>query len=887
MRLLRLRLQSFRGVVDHEVVLAPSGVTVVVGDNEVGKTSVVDALDLLLDEYDDSRKRAVRQTQPVGQDVPTVVEAEVRAGRYRFTYRKQWHRQPSTRLVVHEPAPEQVAGREAHARVLEILGQEVDLPLWRALRLQQGVGLEQAELDARSSLAQALDVGVAEQVGGEREETLVARVEAEHLRYFTPTGVPRQEARQLQAEVADAAARASGLEAAVAEVDRVVERLDRARDDAGAERAARARDAQALREAEQHLGALEQVRRAAEVARGEAAGARARAATAEQHEAARGALVVRARELEEAAGDRRDAAAEAEEALRAALQRLEVAGEEAAGAADALARRRGERDAAAAARARRVEAREVARLRAVLVAHGRAEEAVGAAAARLAGHRVDDAALAAVEDAHRADVEAAARAGAAAPTVLLTGPGRRVVTADGEQHLGEEGLEVRLAGGTWVEVDGVRVSARPTGEQERAEAAAQRTGRALAERCAALGVADVAGAVAAAHARRSAAAALEAAQEDARRVAAGEDLTKARRRVEHWDAEADPGVLGARADGDPEDEAAGSAPPEPEQDGDAAEERLAAAEDALRAAVEGDARAAARREQAVAGVEAARRRAAEAVAAVEGADARAAVLAADLATARQEADDASLAAARAAATDALVAADAALAAAEAAVASAGVEDAQAEVALRAQRLQDADGRLRRLEDEVGALAAVLEDRGGAGLVEQLAEARAEHDRLQREQVARDRRATAARTLHLALQEARSRAHEAYVQPLRAQLERLAAPVFGADVQVEVGADLRVASRTLGGTTVPFDQLSGGAREQLAVLGRLACAVLVSGGAGVPVLLDDALGYSDPERLDGMARALAAAGDSCQVVVLTCVPERYRLVAGARTERLRG
>ncbi|WP_298805505.1 AAA family ATPase [uncultured Pseudokineococcus sp.] len=885
MRLLRLRLQSFRGVVDHEVALAPSGVTVVVGDNEVGKTSVVDALDLLLDEYDDSRKRAVRQTQPVGQDVPTVVEAEVRAGRYRFTYRKQWHRQPSTRLVVHEPAPEQVAGREAHARVLEILGQEVDLPLWRALRLQQGVGLEQAELDARSSLAQALDVGVAEQVGGEREETLVARVEAEHLRYFTPTGVPRQEARQLQAEVADAAARASGLEAAVAEVDRVVERLDRARDDAAAERAARARDAQALRAAEQHLGALEQVRRAAEVARGEAAGARARAATAEQHEAAREALVVRARELEDAAGDRRDAAAEAEEALGTALQRLEVAGEEAAGAADALARRRGERDAAAAARARRVEEREVARLRAVLVAHGRAEEAVGAAAARLAGHRVDDAALAAVEDAHRADVEAAARAGAAAPTVLLTGPGRRVVTADGEQHLGEEGLEVRLAGGTWVEVDGVRVSARPTGEQERAEAAAQRTGRALAERCAALGVADVAAAVAAAHARRSAATALEAAQEDARRVAAGEDLAEARRRVERWDAGA--GDRGARADGDTEDQEVDPAPREPEQDGSAAEERLAAAEVALRAAVEGDARAAARREQAVAGVEAARRRAAEAVAAVKGADARAAVLAADLAAARGEADDASLAAARAAAADALVAADAALAAAEAAVASAGVEDAQAEVALRAQRLQDADGRLRRLEDEVGALAAVLEDRGGAGLVEQLAEARAEHDRLQREQVARDRRATAARTLHLALQEARSRAHEAYVQPLRAQLERLAAPVFGADVQVEVGADLRVASRTLGGTTVPFDQLSGGAREQLAVLGRLACAVLVSGGAGVPVLLDDALGYSDPERLDGMARALAAAGESCQVVVLTCVPERYRLVAGARTERLRG
>ena len=44
----RLRLTNFRGVADREIAFPDHGVVVVCGPNEVGKTSMLEALDLLL-----------------------------------------------------------------------------------------------------------------------------------------------------------------------------------------------------------------------------------------------------------------------------------------------------------------------------------------------------------------------------------------------------------------------------------------------------------------------------------------------------------------------------------------------------------------------------------------------------------------------------------------------------------------------------------------------------------------------------------------------------------------------------------------------------------------------------------------------------------------------
>ena len=88
-----------------------------------------------------------------------------------------------------------------------------------------------------------------------------------------------------------------------------------------------------------------------------------------------------------------------------------------------------------------------------------------------------------------------------------------------------------------------------------------------------------------------------------------------------------------------------------------------------------------------------------------------------------------------------------------------------------------------------------------------------------------------------------------------------------------------------GSNVPFESLSGGTKEQISLISRLACAMTVSRNGGAPLILDDTLGYTDPERLKLMGAVLARAGKECQIIILTCVPDRYRNVGDAKVVRL--
>ncbi|MDO8485004.1 MAG: hypothetical protein Q7S35_08655 [Candidatus Limnocylindrales bacterium] len=93
------------------------------------------------------------------------------------------------------------------------------------------------------------------------------------------------------------------------------------------------------------------------------------------------------------------------------------------------------------------------------------------------------------------------------------------------------------------------------------------------------------------------------------------------------------------------------------------------------------------------------------------------------------------------------------------------------------------------------------------------------------------------------------------------------------------------NRTLEGRTIPFESLSMGAQEQLGLISRLACAMIVAPDGGVPLILDDALGNSDPQRLEAMGAVLSVAGRHCQIIVLTCQPDRYGHVGEATVVRL--
>jgi uncharacterized protein YhaN len=109
---------------------------------------------------------------------------------------------------------------------------------------------------------------------------------------------------------------------------------------------------------------------------------------------------------------------------------------------------------------------------------------------------------------------------------------------------------------------------------------------------------------------------------------------------------------------------------------------------------------------------------------------------------------------------------------------------------------------------------------------------------------------------------------------------LGAIVLGAGFEVEIGEDWSVLKRNLHGKTLPFDDLSVGAKEQMGILTRLAAGQIVSKLGGVPLIIDDALGFSDPSRLETMGAAIAAAGKQCQIIILTCTPGRFTHVGNA-------
>ncbi|MBB1057999.1 chromosome partitioning protein, partial [Dietzia sp. B19] len=175
--------------------------------------------------------------------------------------------------------------------------------------------------------------------------------------------------------------------------------------------------------------------------------------------------------------------------------------------------------------------------------------------------------------------------------------------------------------------------------------------------------------------------------------------------------------------------------------------------------------------------------------------------------------------------------------------------------------------------------------GDQGRLGDVAVAEREVEAAQRENSALWRRARAADLLYRTLEQRRSEALRAYQEPFHRAVVELGRLVYGREFDVRLGEDLTILSRRIGEVSVDYDSLSGGAREQLAVIVRIACARLV-GDNGVPVFLDDTMGYTDPSRRLTMGAVIAAAASTSQVIVLTCDRSRFAGVGSARTHVMR-
>ncbi|OBK23417.1 hypothetical protein A5635_19880 [Mycobacterium asiaticum] len=781
-------------------------------------------------------------------------------------YRKRFHKKCETELTVLAPHREQLTGDEAHERVRAILAETVDTGLWRAQRVLQAASTNEVDLSGCDALSRALDVAAGDEAAlSGTEPLLIERIDTEFARYFTPTGRPSGEWAAAIKRLNDATAAVAECTKAMAEVDDRVHHHAELTTQA-AELAQQCRAAEprltAARAAADRINALtSQVHEAKLIAA-------AAVATSAKSTAAHTARLQLISEIDSRAADITTLVAQAAEAAA-----LRVAAAHEAEACDAAVTDANEALAVAQELADatrrdvdRIAAREEAdRLTARLakiddIEHQRAQAHKELSAIVLTPEvlrRIEHAAAAADRVAAQLELISATVEFTAAADIELAVDGRRVALPAGRSWA------ITATGPTDVEVTGV-LTARvtPGATALDVEAKHQAAQKDLAEALTTGGVADLTTARLADERRRELERDRDQLAATLRGLCGDEDVEQLRLRLAQLRAEqpaaADPAATDAataRAWRDQAEAARAAAQAECEtrrQRATAFAQQLA--ETTTRATVLQN--------------KVTIQRAALDAAVTRLAEERSPL--SDDALAETAEHDRRVAQSAERRNDEL---SQSLAAAAPDAVAAELAEAEEEVtALRDRHEQTIDA-LRQVSIEL----AVLRGEGRKGKLDaaeiELEHATSEHARV-------GGRARSAHLLRTVMGRHRDTTRLRYVEPYRAELERLGRPVFGPTFEIEVDSDLCILSRTLDGVTVPYESLSGGAKEQLGILARLACAALVAKEDTVPVVVDDALGFTDPDRLTKMGEVFDTVGSNGQVLVLTCNPHRYDGVTGA-------
>ena len=852
MRIHRLELTNVRGI-EHLVLddLPETGVVVIHGENEAGKSTIVEALDVVLTEKHSGRSKRIRALQPVGKDVAPEVIAELSVGEYRFRIAKRWLSKKSCELNISSPRPAQFTGSQADDELERILSEHLDRSLVDALFMRQDDTGEAISAVGIPSLTRALEreSGLAEEEVSGDDSALLARVDKEYQRYFTaakgnPAGGYKESAEALSRAEEEYAEATRVLR----ELDSVVERYEQLeRDQAAAQselpaaqadltdkqsRAEEAATAQA--KLDSHKATLE--RATDDLARAQSAVTeRAELVTAAE-EAARAAEAAQYRLT--AAQDKAKGEAEEKERLE---KRLAVAKEDYAAARSTLKQARRQQDKQKfeklSARLESLDAlaSEVEQARAVVAQRGRE-----VTAADITGLHKADSALSVAERLHEA----------AAAKVHFSGPAGSTIRVDGEDIEVREDTAIELVDSRVITIGDItaRFSAGSYSAEDTQRDVEQARMR-LRDLLDILGVGSVAAAEEAHEAHRAQNDALDAATRALNAELGPDDL--AGLRSQH-------SALAEKV-ADLEDTAEVDLPA-----AEAAEEAASEKVDAL------DRELVPYRESRLAHEVV--RLDAELDAARENAQRVTRELASERERAADDALHTEVTRLEATVADLCGQLDH-MEAVDLDTANSLVEGAQSHLAYLTDRIQ-------RCEVDLGRLSSEVNFHSGAAERAQQATATVEMARALYESV--DKRAQAARYLREILLKHRDAARQRYAAPFVAALSQLARTVYGGEITFELDEDLRVIARTQYNETVSLASLSGGAREQLAILTRFAIAQLV-GAESVPVIVDDALGSTDRHRLQLMATLFSHVGRDNQVLVFTCMPERYSRVPG-RDER---
>ena len=188
-----------------------------------------------------------------------------------------------------------------------------------------------------------------------------------------------------------------------------------------------------------------------------------------------------------------------------------------------------------------------------------------------------------------------------------------------------------------------------------------------------------------------------------------------------------------------------------------------------------------------------------------------------------------------------------------------------------------------LRIEIGRLRERIEAHDSAGIDEAIEHTQHELDLASRRREHFEREIAVLNLLAETLHTAESDARERYLAPVVNRVHPYLQMLFP-NAEIGINEDLCITGVSRhAGYEERFDHLSMGTQEQIAVLVRLAFAeMLIDQGAPAAVILDDALVFSDDQRMRLMFDILSYAAQRVQILVFTC---REQLFEGLGAHQL--
>ena len=204
----------------------------------------------------------------------------------------------------------------------------------------------------------------------------------------------------------------------------------------------------------------------------------------------------------------------------------------------------------------------------------------------------------------------------------------------------------------------------------------------------------------------------------------------------------------------------------------------------------------------------------------------------------------------------------------------------ARVARLEKAIQDRREKRGTLKETIAGLRSHIEVLEGAGLDEAIEQKAREQEHCEQERGRAEREVQVLELLLSTLRVAEQEAKERYLSPVLNRVRPYLQLLFpGAEITID--EDLRIVGvvREAGYEEV-FHHLSMGTQEQIAVLIRLAFAeMLVEQGHPATVILDDALVFSDDRRMSRMFDILNMAARNVQVIIFTCREQLFEGLGG--------